>query len=339
MNTNEATIRAIGSDLQNDDKVHEGEIPHPQFARSEAARLHAYGTKEALEVDEVPLPTIGAGQVLVRVSAAGINGLDWKIRDGLLKDVFPLDLPAVLGFELSGVVVEAGKNTSRLKIGDRVIGPLDAIGAYADFVAVDEAKLCITPDGLTDIEAAALPVAALTAWQALEAGGLRSGQKVLIQGAAGAVGGFAVQFAKAAGATVLATASASSGDYVLGLGVNEVIDYKTERFEDRAKEIDLILDLIGGDSLDRSWNVLAPDGVIVSTTQPDLAARVPAGRRGLGIMMHSDPGRLRQIADDVAAGTLKSRIAETVDFSELSDAIERNKTGHAPGKTVVNFVR
>jgi NADPH:quinone reductase-like Zn-dependent oxidoreductase len=339
MNTNEATIPAVGSDLQNDLKVHEGEIRHPLPASSEAARLHAYGGKEVLKVDEVPLPMIGADQVLVRVSAAGINGLDWKIRDGLLKDVFPLNLPAVLGFELSGVVVKAGKNTSRLKVGDRVIGPFDAIGAYADFVAIDETKLCATPDGLTDIEAAALPVASLTAWQALEAGGLRSGQKVLIQGAAGAVGGFAVQFAKAAGATVLATASTSSGDYVLGLGADEAIDYKTERFEDRAVEIDLVLDLVGGDTLDRSWNVLAPDGVIVSTTQPDLAARVPAGRRGLGIMMDSDAERLRKIADDVAAGTLKSRIAEVVEFSELSDAIERNKTGHAPGKTVVNFVR
>jgi NADPH:quinone reductase-like Zn-dependent oxidoreductase len=190
------------------------------------------------------------------------------------------------------------------------------------------------------VEAAAVPVGALTAWQALEAGGgPHVGQRILVQGAAGSVGGFAVQFAKAAGATVIATASKAALEYVRTLGADEVIDYRAERFEDRVANIDIVLDFVGGETLARSWAVLASTGIIVSTTQPDLAAHVPAGRRGVGIMMHPDPKRLRDIADDVAVGRLKSSIAEVCGRLDLVAAIERNKTGHAPGKMVVDFTR
>jgi NADPH:quinone reductase-like Zn-dependent oxidoreductase/acetyl esterase/lipase len=309
-------------------------------SRSEAARIRAYGGTDAVQFEETTVAVAGPKQVVVRVAAAGINGLDWKIRDGLLKDAFPLAFPATLGFELAGTIVAVGAGTSRLKLGDRVIGTLDGIGAYADFVAVDEAKLALSPRTLSDVEAAALPVAALTAWQALEAGGgPRAGQKILVQGAAGSVGGFAVQFAKAAGATVIATASASAQDHVRALGVDEAIDYRSERFEDRASAIDIVLDFVGGETLERSWAVLSPTGIIVSSTQPDLAARVPVGRRGTGITVHADAERLAKIAADVETGRVKSTIAEICSRSELAAAIERNKTGHAPGKMVADFTR
>jgi len=302
--------------------------------------IHAYGGPEVTQQGEAPIPTPGAGEVLVQVKAAGVNGLDWKVRDGLLRGAFALPLPAVLGVELAGVVTQTGPGVSRLKVGDRVMGSMNGLGAYADFVAVDEANLSLTPQALTDVEAAALPVAALTARQALAAaGGLRPGQRVLIHGAAGGVGGLAVQFAKAAGAIVLATASGASRDHVLDLGADVVIDRNAERFEDRAKDVDLVLDLVGGEILDRSWPVLAPGGAIVSTAAPDIAARTPAGRRGLWLSMRPDAALLGEIAEAVAAGAVRSTLAEVVDLAGLSAAIERNKTGHAPGKIVVDLTR
>lgn len=305
-----------------------------------ALRIHAYGGPEVLILDEIPVPVPAANQVLIQVKAAGVNGLDWKIREGLVRDAFPLDLPVVLGIELAGVVMQTGLGVSRVNVGDRVMGSLGGLGAYADFVAIDEAKLSMTPERLPDVEAAALPVAALTAWQSLRADGeIRAGQRVLIHGASGAVGGFAVQFAKAAGATVLATASGNSREHVLSLGADVVIDRHSERFEDRAGDIGLVLDLVGGETLDRSWQVLTRDGVIVSTAAPDVAARAPTGRRGRWFMMQADPQRLRDIADAVASGTLRSTIGEVTDFTRLAAAIDKNRRGHAPGKIVLDLTR
>jgi N-ethylmaleimide reductase len=174
--------------------------------RSVAARIHAYGGAEVLQVDEVPVPVPGAGQLLVAVGAAGVNGLDWKMREGYVRDVYPLTFPTALGLELAGEVAAVGAGVTRFRAGDRVMGLTRGPGAYADFVVVDEAQVARTPAALSDVEAAALPVAVLTAAQALDAaGGVRAGSTVLVHGAAGAVGGFAVQLAKAAGATVLAT--------------------------------------------------------------------------------------------------------------------------------------
>jgi len=305
---------------------------------NQALRIHAYGGPEVLQRDDIPMPVPGAGQVLIRVKAAGVNGLDWKIRDGLVRDAFPLPLPAVLGIELAGEVVATAPDAARFKTGDCVMGPLGGLGAYADFTVVDEAKLCLIPAALGDVEAAALPVATLTAWQVLRAAGApRPGQKILIHGAAGGVGGFAVQFAKAAGATVVATAAGASRAHVLGLGADAVIDRLAERFEDKVDGIDLVIDLVGGETLDRSWAVLAADGAIVSTAAPDIAQRAPAGRRGVWFMMQPDAVQLAQIAGQVAAGSLKSTIAETIGRSGLADAIERNKQGHAPGKIVLDL--
>jgi NADPH:quinone reductase-like Zn-dependent oxidoreductase/quercetin dioxygenase-like cupin family protein len=309
-------------------------------ARSVAARVQAYGGADAVRVDDVPVPTPGAGQVLVRVTAAGVNGLDWKVREGYVRDAYPLALPATLGVELAGVVVRTGPGVTRFAVGDRVMGPLGGLGAFAGFVATAEDVLARTPASLSDVEAAALPVAALTAWQALHAAGeLRAGQTVLVHGAAGAVGGFAVQLAKAAGATVLATASAASHAHVRALGADVVIDYRAQRFEDHASAVDLVVDLIGGETLDRSWAVLAPDGAVVSAAAPDIAARAPAGLRGVWLMMRPDPEQLARLADDVARGALSSTIAEVVDLSGLAAAIERNRTGHPPGKIVLDLAR
>jgi NADPH:quinone reductase-like Zn-dependent oxidoreductase len=305
-----------------------------------AVLIRAYGGSNAAEVAHVEKPAAGQGQVVVRVRAAGINGVDWKVREGYVRDAFPLQLPAILGIELAGVVDATGSGASRFRVGDRVMGPLGGLGAYADFVAVNEANLSLTPSGLDDVQAAAIPVAAVAAWQSLHtAGPIRAGQRVLIHGAAGGLGGFAVQYAKQEGAEVFATAATAHIEYVRSLGADHVIDYQTERFEEVARDIDLVLDYVGGDVLDRSWRVLAKTGAIVGTTSPDILARTPAGRRGLWFMNKPDTALLEKLAADVAAGTLKSKVSEVVRFDDIPAAIERNRTASRTGKVVADFAR
>jgi NADPH:quinone reductase-like Zn-dependent oxidoreductase len=301
-----------------------------------ALLLTRYGGPETTVISAVPAPEPGSKQVLVRVKAAGINGLDWKVREGYVRDAFPLQLPTVLGLELAGVVEGVGPGTSRFRIGDRVMGPLGGLGAYAELVAVDEGNLCPIPDGLREMEAAALPVASVSAWQSLYAvGPIQRGQRVLIHGAAGGLGGFAVQFARQAGATVIATARGRYAEYVRSLGADQVIDYEKQRFDEVVKEVDLVLDYVGGDVLDRSWQVLAGKGAIVSTTSPDILTRTPAGRRGVWFVNKPDTARLESIAREVAQGRLRSQISEVVAFNELAAAIERNRTQPHQGKVVV----
>jgi NADPH:quinone reductase-like Zn-dependent oxidoreductase len=183
-----------------------------------AALIRAYGGADAVEIAEVDRPEAAQGQVLVKVRAAGMNGLDWKVREGYVRDAFPLQLPAILGIELAGFVEAVGTNVSRFRVGDRVMGALGGLGAYAEFVAVDESNLCRTPDTLDDVHAAALPVATVAAWQSLHyAGPIRQGHRILIHGAAGGLGGYAVQFAKQLGAEVFGTASTAHLDYVRAL--------------------------------------------------------------------------------------------------------------------------
>jgi NADPH:quinone reductase-like Zn-dependent oxidoreductase len=305
-----------------------------------AVLIRAYGGASAAEVAEIAKPQAGRGEVLVRVRAAGVNGIDWKVREGYVRDAFPLQLPAVLGIELAGVVEAVGPGASRFRVGDRVMGPLGRLGAYAEFVAVDEANLARTPDGLDDVQAAAIPVATVAAWQSLHlAGPILPGQRILIHGAAGGLGGHAVQYAKRAGAEVFATAASAHVEYVRGLGADHVIDHQTQRFEDIARDIDLVLDYVGGEVLDRSWQVLKDTGAIVGTSSPDILARTPAGRRGLWFMNKADTALLETLAADVAAGTLKSPVSEVVGFNDIPAAIERNRTTSRTGKVVADFSR
>ena len=300
--------------------------------------LSQYGGADAVKVDKALAPTAQAGQVVVRVRAAGVNGIDWKVREGWVKDAFPLDLPVVLGIELAGIVEEVGPGVTALRKGDRVFGALGAVGAYADLVAVTAANLARVPDGLDFVQAAALPIASVAAWQSLNfAGPVTKGQRILIQGAAGGLGGFAVQFAHQAGADVFATALSSDVAYVKGLGADHVIAYDKEKFEDSAKKIDLVLDYVGGETLARSWSVLVDGGAIVSTASPAISGNTPAGYRGLWFMNKVDAERLQTIAQEVARGHLKSKVGAVVRVADLPAAIERNRTEPQLGKTVVDF--
>jgi NADPH:quinone reductase-like Zn-dependent oxidoreductase len=220
------------------------------------------------------------------------------------------------------------------------MGPLGGLGAYADFVAVNEANLSLTPEGLDDVHAAAIPVAAGAAWQSLHlAGPIRLGERILIHGAAGGLGGYSVQYAKRAGAEVFATAATAHVEYVRSLGADHVIDHQTERFEDIAQDIDLVLDYVGGEVLDRSWQVLTKTGAIVGTSSPDILARTPAGRRGLWFMNKPHAALLEKLAADIAEGTLKSNVSEVAGFADIPAAIERNRTHSRTGKVVADFSR
>lgn len=276
--------------------------------------------------------------MLVRVHAAGLNGLDWKLREGYVRNAFPLQLPTVLGIELAGIVEAVGTGVTRLRAGDRVMGPIGGLGAYADLVAVNEANLSPVPDALNFVEAAALPIASVSAWKSLHfAGPIHAGQRILIQGAAGGLGGFAVQYAHQAGAVVYATARSSHIDYVRGLGADHVIAHDQQKFENLVSDIDLVLDYAGGDVLSRSWGVLAEHGAIISTASPDIVASTPVGRRGFWFQNTADAERLQAIAEDVAHGRLQSKVSAVVRFDELPAAIERHRTRSQPGKTVVTL--
>lgn len=327
-----------------------GYIDYPALDASQnnrALRLHGYGQPDGLRLDTLPAPVSSApvpgnGEVLVRIRAAGINGLDWKIRDGDVRDVFRLALPATLGLELSGTVLAVGPGVPHLAPGRRVMAALGGLGAYADRMVIAAERLTIVPEGLDDVAAAALPVSALTAWQALfEAGELQAGQTLLVHGAAGGVGSFAVQFARRAGVRVLATARAANADLLRALGADAVIDYQAAPFEHclsgAPDGIDLVLDLVGGDTLARSWQTLSKRGRIVSTAAPDIAATAPAGRRGSWLTMRPDAAQLARFADEAARGELRVVIDEVVAAQDAPAAIERNKRGHGAGKSVAWF--
>jgi NADPH:quinone reductase-like Zn-dependent oxidoreductase len=305
-----------------------------------AVLIRAYGGAGVVEVAKIKKPEPEECEVLVRVRAAGINGVDWKVREGHVRNAFTLPLPIVLGAEMAGVVEAVGPGVSRFRIGDRVMAAIGKLGAYAEFVSVSESSLSLTPENLDDVHAAAVPVAAVAAWKSLHhAGPIHPGQRILIHGAAGGLGAYAVQFAKRAAAEVFATAGTADLDYVRSLGADHVIDYQAQRFEEVVRDIDLVLDYVGGEVLDRSWQVLTPNGVIVGTSSPDILARTPANRRGLWFMNKPDPELLASLAKEIANGTLRSRIGEVIGFADLPTAIERNRTVSGTGKVVADFSR
>lgn len=305
-----------------------------------AVLIRHYGGAEVTEIAEIEKPVPGPGQVLVKVGAAGVNGIDWKVRGGYVQKAFPFPLPIILGAEMAGVVEAVGPGVSRLHTGDRVMGAMGKLGAYAEFVAINEDSLSPTPTGLDDIHAAAIPVAAVAAWNSLHhAGPLFSGQRILIHGAGGGLGAYAVQFARQAGAEVIATAGTADQDFVRSLGADLVIDYQSQRFENIAKDINLVLDYVGGDVLDRSWQVLAGDGIVIGTSSPDILGRTPANRKSLWFMNKPDPVLLEKLAGEVASGRLQSRLGSVVGFTDIPEAIERNRTVSRTGKVVADFFR
>src|SRR6266853_2317556 len=266
-----------------------------------AVQIHAFGGPEVLQYEEVPQPQPKANEILVRVHAAGVNPVDWKIREGYLSATSPM----IMGIDFSGVVESVGSGVTKYRRGDAVFGQVaDASGSYAEYAVAMESDVARKPEALDHIRAAALPVAGLTPWQALfDTANLSAGQKVLIHGAAGGVGSFAVQFAKWKGAHVLGTASGSHVEQVRQLGADEVIDYRKTKFEEVARDVDVVLDTVGGETQERSWKVLKRGGVLVSLVQQPAAEKAAAqGARGFFIRQKASGLQLAAIADLVVKG-------------------------------------
>ena len=296
-------------------------------------RIHAFGGPDVLRFEDVPRPAPGRDKLLVRVHAAGVNPVDWKIREGHLGQV---TFPASMGSDFSGVVESVGPGQHQFRPGDPVFGVVaEESGSYADFALAPDSRVAKKPAALDHTQAAALPIASLTAWQALfDTAGLKAGQKVLIHAAAGGVGGFAVQFAKWKEAYVIGTASAQNIDFVRELGAHEVIDYRAGRFEDVLRDVDVVLDTMGGDTQERSWQVLKPGGILVSIVQPPKGT--PAnGVRGVFMVSQPKGEQLAPIADLVTRGLVKVHVEKVFPLSEARQAQELSQSGHVRGKIVL----
>src|SRR5882757_1341040 len=307
-----------------------------------AIRIHNYGGPEVLQYEDAPRPKPQAGEVLVRVKAAGVNPIDWKVREGHMKDFWPHKFPLILGWDLSGVVEEVGPGpvaAGRFKIGDEVYSIPDPTrnGAYADYIVVRESELALKPNSLHHIRAATVPLAALTAWQALfDTAQLQPSQRVLIHAGSGGVGHLAVQLAKWKGAYVFATASTKNQDLLRELGVDGPIDYTQQRFEDIARKIDIVLDTIGGETQERSWSVLKKGGNLVSLVQPPSEEKAKElGVRAVFVGGRPNGGQLAEIAKIIDSGKLAPVIDRILPLSEAGRAHELSQSGHIRGKIVL----
>jgi len=327
--------------------------------------LESHGANLALQLADVPEPQLRDDEVLVQVHAAGVNQLDSKIKDGQFKLILPYRLPLILGHDVAGVVVKAGPRVRQFKPGDEVYARTDdfRIGTFAEFVPVKESSLAPKPKGLTMEEAASIPLVGLTAWQALvEAAKLSKGQRVFIQAGSGGVGTFAIQLARHLGATVATTTSAANFELVRSLGVDVVIDYRTQDFEDVLHDYDVVLNSQDGKTLGKSLRVLKGGAKLVSISGPPdpafgrniaapafvrlvmrlLSSGVRRRARGRGIdysflFMRANGGQLREIARLIEAGAIRPVVDKVFAFESTNEALAYSEAGHAKGKVVIKI--
>jgi NADPH:quinone reductase-like Zn-dependent oxidoreductase len=303
-----------------------------------AVRIHRFGGPDVLSVEETPVPEPGEGEVRIRVSAASVNPVDYKIRGGGYPRVKADQLPMTLGRDVAGRIDALGPGVTDQRVGEAVYAMLPpGRGGYAEFVTVKAADCARAPGRVDAVGAAAVPLAGLTAWQGLfDQGGLSAGQSVLIHGAAGGVGHLAVQFARARGATVIATARAEDRDFLQGLGADQVIDYKAERFEDAAPRVDMVFDLVDGETQDRSWTVLKDGGALISTLRaPDEARAAERHARAGVYMAHPDGRELEEIARLIDSGQVTPTVARTYPLEAAAAAEQALEQEHVRGKIVL----
>lgn len=308
------------------------------MTKTRAMRIHRFGGPDVLQADEVETSLPDAAQVLISVKAASINPVDYKILSGKYPAVKEDRLPYTPGRDASGVIERCGAQATRFKVGDAVFGMVGiGGGGYAKKVALDQKAITSKPLGLDDAHAAAVPLAGLTAWQGLfRYGELRAGQSVLIHGGAGGVGHFAIQFAKAKGARVLTTVATANVAFARSLGADTIIDYKTQRFEDHVSDLDMVFDLIDGETRERSWKVLKRGGTLVSTlSEPDQATARELGVRALRYTVEADGSDLAEITRLVSAGSVKPHVEKTYPLEQAAKALAELERGHSVGKIVL----
>jgi NADPH:quinone reductase-like Zn-dependent oxidoreductase len=308
-----------------------------------AIRIHSYGGPETLVYEDAPMPILKDDDVLIRVHAAGVNPVDWKIREGYLKGMLEPIFPFILGWDVAGTIERKGLLVPGLQPGDAVYARPSIFrnGAYAEYVAVKASEVALKPHSIGYDQAAAVPLAALTAWQSLfDLAGLKAGQKVLIHGAAGGVGHFAVQFARWAGTHVIGTASARNQAFLRELGAHETIDYTAVAFDEVVRNADVVLDTRGGDVWDRSWKVLKEGGILVSTLHPAPGKGYePArGKRGAYVFVQPNAAQLVKIAELIDSGLVMPYLERTYALKDAARAQRSNQVGHTRGKIVLRVV-
>jgi NADPH:quinone reductase-like Zn-dependent oxidoreductase len=304
---------------------------------SQAMRIHQYGGPEELKLEQVQHSEPQEGEVLVRVLAAGVNPVDWKVTEGWMKSFRPVQFPYVPGRDIAGIVEEVGPGATALQKGQAVFGQ-SANGGYAEYTIAPANKLALKPENLSFEEAAAIPVGATTAWQGLfDQGNLQAGQTVLIQGAAGGVGLFAVQFAHWKGAHVIATTSAANADFVRSLGAETVIDYKSTAVEQLVHDADLVYDAVGAATLASSLKAVKDGGTLVTIAgQPDEQQAREKHVQVKGFSAQVSTEVLDIFAQLIREGKLKAVIEATYPLSQAGQAHEHSKSGHGRGRIVLH---
>ena len=305
--------------------------------QSHAIRIHNYGGPEELKHEQVQRSEPQADEVLVRVLAAGVNPVDWKITEGWMKDFRPVQFPYVPGRDIAGIVEEVGPGVTAFQKGQAVFGQ-SAKGGYAEYTVASINTLALKPDAISFQEAAAIPVGATTAWQGLfDHGNLQPGQTVLVQGAAGGVGLFAVQFARWKGAHVIGTTSSANVDFVRSLGAETVIDYTTTSVEQAVHDVDLVLDTVGASTLASSLKALKNGGTLVTIAgQPDKAQVQEKNARVESFSAQVSHGLLTTFAQLIQEGQLKVAIEATYPLTQAAQAHEHSKRGHGKGRIVLH---
>ncbi len=302
-----------------------------------AAIIKDYATD--VVIGDVDTPKLNPDSVLVEVHAASLNPIDNIVRAGYLKDMIPVSFPFVMGYDVSGIVTETGADVTKVKVGDAVHARpnQDDAGSLAEFARIKENELALKPESISHTEAASIPLAGLTAWQALvDKADLKAGQKVLIHAGSGGVGTLAIQIAKHIGAHVATTTSARNADLVRSIGADEVIDYKTEKFEDIVSDYDVVFDMMGDDIMARSFGVLKKGGILVSIKGQDtdnLAEK--HGVRFEWFLMSPSGEQLSQLDALIDKGVVKPVIDSSHKLADISAAYDKLADGHAVGKIVV----
>lgn len=328
-----------------------------------AAYISHYGTINDVQIGEQPKPSIKKNTVLVKIHATSINPLDLRVVEGEFKAILPLKFPFILGNDFAGTVVQIGENVTNFKVGDEVYAKTDLSGSFAEYTLVEESSLSLKPKNLSMEQAAALPLVALTSWQALvDIAKVKAGQKVLIHAGSGGVGSIAIQLAKSLGATVATTTSAKNSGWVKELGADIIIDYKTMNFEQEIKDYDVVLDTQGGKTLEKSLDVLKRGGRLISISGPPdhafaeainpnwflkcvipmLSWSIRHKAKKLGItysflFMQPNGQHLSKITELVEAGKITPVIDQSYDFVQIKEALQYVNTGRSKGKVVVNI--
>jgi NADPH:quinone reductase-like Zn-dependent oxidoreductase len=304
-----------------------------------AIMVRQWGGPEVLELEDVLVPTPKEDQMLIKVFAAGVNSFDGMLRSGKYAKIFNMQLPWIPGYDVAGTVEKVGGKVTKFKVGDPVYAfiSIPTGGGYAEYVLAKENQAALKPVTLHFVEAAGVPSVALTAWQALvDKANVQSGQTVLIHGASGGVGMFAIQIAKIRGAKVFATASTANQDFLKQLGADMPIDYKTQKFEDVAKDVDVVVDGVGGETLTRSYPVVKKGGVLVSLVgRVDRPQLDNHGIRGVSLEAEYSGDELAQIGKLIDEKKIKVVVSETFPLADASKAEAKADTGHARGKIVL----